>query len=834
MTRAFFRRWLAALCCVAALLCPTGTLAAAGLTMEASMGYEGAITYVRRMPVTIHLQNDGADVEGRVVVDVNRNESEFDRYEMPVSVASGASVQVTVPVVLTQRQKQYTVQFLRGEEVLASQTITPGTVIRPASLIVGTLGRDDALGNSLTISQTSDPLLRGEYWTAVNLTGETFPADAESLRFFDVLAVDGVDLATLSREQQNALDAWLRGGGVVLVGGGAGAAEAFPFFQGYTGISAGPLENGGDVGQKLLTLFSMEGTGVRDDVLTVPLRGAKGVAVGAEQLADVTCVENGAIITASFALGEKPLSAWMSKNAMWQRLFLRYIQSMYEAMVRKRSSGSYQMESIYVDSGVTGSIGIPNGEGMELPLYVLGVFVLLVGFGGYFLLKKLGKREWMWLGVPVLCVGASLVLWSLGSALSMREPAAVHYTIQRVDSDGTVNGFTGVSVAQASREPMAIGITQGVIDLPSTLSYYAPDGMQEEPAATKLRVAYTYGAQETMTVTSATAWQQHNFAVTGAATQDVSGVSGSCSWERDGLHFQLLNASGLALSKGLILTDYGFVSVPELLPGQTMEVVLRSRDSKADSGTGNDVRDGVMISEQARSNVSVYNCLSIFIGDRIRETESDEEKSEWRLRENMWHTLENMSRDESESRFQYITFSDALDHLQVMVDGQIVQRAAQMGCVMVKLSYQPIASDGSVRFLRGSFPVSLAVVNDQGAPSVGDALNPDKYQSFSLSDAPAFAFDLSAMPEGMTVTAFDIASRYMYYSYKVSLYNTRTGRWDEFKSYASSTATTKSTLPDLEPYVANDVLFARFEQYGGMEEYADVSYPSLTLEGRLD
>ena len=46
-----------------------------------------------------------------------------------------------------------------------------------------------------------------------------------------MLAVDGFDMATLTRQQQDALDGWLRSGGVVIVGGGAKAAENFGFFE---------------------------------------------------------------------------------------------------------------------------------------------------------------------------------------------------------------------------------------------------------------------------------------------------------------------------------------------------------------------------------------------------------------------------------------------------------------------------------------------------------------------------------------------------------------------------------------------------------------------------
>ena len=61
-----------------------------------------------------------------------------------------------------------------------------------------------------------------------------------------MLAVDGFDMGALTQRQQEALDGWLKDGGVAIVGGGAKAAENFGFFEKYTGISAGTVESGGE------------------------------------------------------------------------------------------------------------------------------------------------------------------------------------------------------------------------------------------------------------------------------------------------------------------------------------------------------------------------------------------------------------------------------------------------------------------------------------------------------------------------------------------------------------------------------------------------------------
>ncbi len=831
----WFQRAVLALCL--ALLLPAWCLAASGMELEAEMGYDGNATYVRKLPVSVRLTNHGSDASGKVVVDVNRSETQFDRYELPVTVAAGSTVNVTVPVVLTQRQKTYAVKWVEDGNTIAQQEIKPSVLINPASLIVGVMGGDAQSFGYMNITKATDALARNEYWATVPLTLESFPSDAESLRFFDMLAVDGVDLTALSDDQKQALDRWLQDGGVVLLGGGAKAAAGFPFFSQYTGIAAGEIAHTPDPTGELLSLFGVTGEPLGQEVITVALKGASGQAVGAAPLADVTRVKNGFVITASFALAEKPLNAWLGKNVIWQRMLITYAQSRYKAIINARARGSYSESSFYVDTGVTDAMGVANGGEMLLPVAVIVLFVALVGFGNYALLKKLDKRDWMWLSVPVLAVAASLAIWLMSGALPLREPIGVHYTIAAVEADGTAQSYTAVVAAKAQDEQLTVGAKEGTVDLANTISYYTPSDDNVQETAAELRYTCTYGAQPTVTFPKAGVWAKQSFVLQDVPRQDVSGVSGVCGWDGESLTATVTNGSQIALSNGIFLSEYGFASVPALLPGQSHTVKLSplTQTKPASQRTREDVvKDGALLDEQDRQNYSLYDFLQVF-----KENEKKNgvlSRSERNVRSGLLNNALNNVDFNLESRFLYVAFSDELDSLELLLDGQPVRRSAQYGMVRVDLRYNPVASDGSMRFLRGAFPVSTAVLDKNQKPSVGEEIANGRYQSFALSNSPAFAFDVSGLPQGMTLTDMDISPRYSYYDYKVSLYNARTGEWDAFKTYTrdrSGQAATQTDVPQLKDYITGGYLYARFERYGAAEDYADVDTPILTLDGRM-
>lgn len=150
----------------------------------------------------------------------------------------------------------------------------------------------------------------------------------------------------------------------------------------------------------------------------------------------------------------------------------------------------------------------------------------------------------------------------------------------------------------------------------------------------------------------------------------------------------------------------------------------------------------------------------------------------------------------------------------------------------------PSPRTGSVRFLRGSFPVYAAAVDGSGRPGLGTQLDSNQYQSFPLLIDQFFAFDLSALPEGFAMTDMDISSRYSYYSYRISLYNAQTRQWDEFKRFTIDKTTGMGTEeifpPELAKYMLDGFLYCRFEKQDNEADYADMGTPMLTMEGRME
>lgn len=827
-----------------------------GLSMEATMGYNGVVTYMRKLPVRVVLKNDGADLTGVLAMNIYRDERYFDRYELPVSIAAGAEIHVDMPVELTMKQKQYRLEFCLGEECVASQTLSPSRVLDPSTLMVGVLSDSPQALAHLTISKVYDPLKRGELWQIVPLDAKTFPSDAKMLEAFSFLAVDGIDAGLLDAGQQAALDNWLRKGGIVIVGGGSGAGAGYPFFEKYTGITAGTPYQAQDITPALLSFVKSGEKPLGEQVLLSGLGGAKNVVAqdGSTLLLDVTPVGEGHVMTAAFSLSDKPLNAWQGTNVLWQRLSLAALGGEYQEMVQRQT----YRDSDYIDTSLMGNIPIANDSGFVTPLLLLLAFVALVGFGSYLVLKKKDKREWMWVTIPAFSVVFALALLLIGNWTPFKQPVAVIADYVEQSADGTVTERASVSVAMPELVPMTVGVSGGEILVPGNYStYYSyEEYVPSEP--NQLRYIYRHGEDASLTFPSTASWGVNSLFVESDTPPNVK-IDASCWWEDDGLHVSLKNQGEHPMSAGYVITSLGYCAVPELLPGQTENLLLKNpMEDKTKSGQSSQtlrggvssiqynsygnvpIQPGVLLDKVQQSGTSIYSIIQAIVypedwaedpdaqpritgADRLARSQVE---SRYYNCVNRW----NMYQDSAV--FRYVTFNNTLFQATLSVNGQPVRRAAQSNVVDIALDYQPVSKTGLVKLTKGSIPVYTAeeITGTSGVKSYArGALIKERYRYYRLVDKPAFCFVLPEEARSMKVSEMDIGMEYVYGDYTMMVYNIKTGEWQEIKS-------TKPFIDQVklgECVNGEGELFIRFEPTLTTDSYGEISTPYMTMDGRV-
>ena len=90
----------------------------AALSMNVDIGYGNAVTYGKYIPATVVITNTGADFSGSLCLNLYQNNIDYDRVEVSLEVASGASKRVVLPIKLQRKQSVFTFELVENEMLL--------------------------------------------------------------------------------------------------------------------------------------------------------------------------------------------------------------------------------------------------------------------------------------------------------------------------------------------------------------------------------------------------------------------------------------------------------------------------------------------------------------------------------------------------------------------------------------------------------------------------------------------------------------------------------------------------------------------------------------------
>lgn len=855
--RSVLKGFLLSMLCL--LLCMAAASAAGDIAIQAEFGYDGTVTYLAAVPLNVTLKNTGEDADVTVSVDIYRSRKRYDTYTYPVTLAGGAQKRLTIPVMLNYKQSGYTVNVWQGETLLASTTVAPDTILAPTTLLVGVLSDQPQTLAYMNVSAANDELMRGDVWQTVNLTQKNFPDSYEMLRAFSILAIDGVDISQFSLSQQQALQTWLKNGGIAIVGGGTRAAAAYRGFAALSGLGMGAPYTANNVSQALMdaladTQFSVstatkaaQGTSM---LLPLQANDLQPVAQSDGQTLIVRAdVGKGLVYATAFSLSDKVLSGWNGMNCYWQRLLLANAGTEYQALLDARGN-YYEERNFYYNSSLISMLEIENDQGMCYPVIVVAAFLLLAGVGSYLLLKKLDKREWLWLSVPLLsacCVG---VLCLMGSRMHLADPVVVSYSAHCVSSDGKTSGAMFAGVACAANKEISVSAQDRAAVTPanSYFSFYEDydDSQSQISIVPQMRYRYMLGDTRAVAFKNDSAWEVNALYVQPEQTEQLA-LNASIWWEEDGLHGQIINNTPYALEEGLVLTMYGYCNVPRLLPGQTAQIAIVENPQRTENG----VYDGELINLSKSYNASNFDYIESIIYaamypndpaatydyDKYPDNRTAEEKRLVQQRRSMIDVVkDSWYRDSSthaQDVFHYVTYSKDIGGMQLSVNGKTTQRTAHLAIVDVQFKYIPVSSTGVVKVPGGMTPLYACALNDRQEPYRISTKTGVNNNYLDLRTEPVICFALGEIDEidihSMTLSSMTLLGEMYSAAAAVRIYDPVAHAWDKLSG---------GGLPltiggdDLTRYMdENGCVYFRISQSGST--YGELYYPMLSFEGRL-
>lgn len=380
-------------------------------------GYEGKAQEGQWFPVQFTITNPGNDLEGDFVVQIaETNGGKDTAYIRQVTLPSNSSkvVKLTLPgrtFNKTNNQIYFYEDSLKRGKVVpfkdGSEYIRVSSV-SAQSLQVGVLARDPDTMNFLALLNQ-----KGYLVNIYHFDEKQFPEEPLMLDGLDVIIINDFASDRLSGDQVKAITSWTAQGGALIIAGGAGfpkTAEAFEAilpvqYRGTTTLSE--LSSLAKDAGKPLTIaepFTVSDVSVLDGEV---MYAEKDVALFVQKPWG-----KGSAIYAAYDLALNPIASWDGNPSVWEKVLSAQLMPVNNNVNRVYfgSGGFWEIDRSldYFSALVPPSFGI---LALMLLIYIIFVAPLL-----YFLLKKIDKREWAWIVIPVISIFSSLCIFMIGAS----------------------------------------------------------------------------------------------------------------------------------------------------------------------------------------------------------------------------------------------------------------------------------------------------------------------------------------------------------------------------------------------------------------------------------
>jgi hypothetical protein len=383
--------------------------------LDVSVGFAGVCRNEAWCPLRVVAANTGDDVEGELRVLVReRRATDASRYNQSVVLPAGS-------------RKAYTFYLPPGRYITPEyprvELVENGRVIASAKIPLQHLARADrfyvtvgAATGELSFLGDVEPEGSGDA-QSVDVALEHLPEEPLAWENIDVLVLRDIDTQLLSPGQRAALRTWLQHGGQLILGGGPGATatlsgldelppvafqgtESLDRLSGLEGYVDTPVAEGP---------FAVAVTTLRDEgTLLLSQQRPDDLLI----LAARHSVGKGAVKFLAFDPALNPFRGRTARVDFWRN----FLGSDLGLDTRPAFKSEYALDqALSVIPGV-----------QVLPVFqILGFLVaytVLIGPINYLVLRRLDRREWAWLTVPLLALIFSALAYFGGVQLRGGKP----------------------------------------------------------------------------------------------------------------------------------------------------------------------------------------------------------------------------------------------------------------------------------------------------------------------------------------------------------------------------------------------------------------------------
>ncbi len=449
------------------------------LEIKYNVGFNDIYKIGYSTPINIDIKNNYKDINGQVEIRVPSSPGKYMSYVKPISLQKGAekSVAISVPIGNEYRSK-YAINIYDGNDKIYENTIST-VANNNITTFIGILSDDfDSLSyiNSVPASTGVSLITK-----TIKLDEKNFPEDIFTLKAFNILVINDFDTSRLSKAQYDILKQWVKNGGTLIVGTGSKYNKTLSIFKDdFIEGTQGSIQ---EITTSRIYELATNGDNkneIRLDVLALNIKDSTTVLEDKNvKLVQAHTKGKGVVGILSFDLGKAPFVNWNNNTPFMQKV----LELVNPALTSPNSSmdmGSFFRNNTYAIQEAVNQFSEMAAARTSSYYLILFLYILFVAPLSYFILKKLDKREWMWLTVPVLAVifGALVFITGTGTRSGKITTNMISYIT--LDKNGSAYADTFVGILNANKSKVKISGQNGERIIPVSNNYYSDQTFEKE------------------------------------------------------------------------------------------------------------------------------------------------------------------------------------------------------------------------------------------------------------------------------------------------------------------------------------------------------------------
>ena len=528
-------------------------------------GLDGIAVEGKAVPVSVTVANSGKDFVGtlRLIIPATYDVKSL-AFEKGIAIPSGS--EKTISMLLPYLSNSTGMIRIELENEKGKAIYSNRESIKPISVgqmaVVGVLSDDYTALNYFD----AEPVETGYTMVSskiIQLTAANIPQTAKGLETCDYILIDNYNTSQLTQEQCNAIMNWVADGGMLIFGTGSKASVTLEGFQDVIGpISIGNLNK-----KSILLTGGIAEEAQSVDAASLSMEGWENVesdiAAGAE--AWKCGYGNGTMLILSYDLTMEPISSWKEQETLASNI----LQSAGNDLTFTKLC--YGGDSQYNSWTMERLVNSVDENKLPNALLYAGIFLIyVIGIGpvSYLILKAKDKREKIWIVMPAIALGCTILVYLTSMMYHIYKPFIDAVHIVKYNNHSVVTD-TYMSIQSPKGREYAIDFAEGYQDIEG----WQQDVDYEEFDTTDFTCAVVQeGNTARLRVNQTKAFEPQSFNIKKEEIQEGIGFDINLTCHLTDFEGTVTNNTGHDLENVVVVYRDMYAAVGDMKNGDTVEI----------------------------------------------------------------------------------------------------------------------------------------------------------------------------------------------------------------------------------------------------------------------